>query len=151
MSRLFPLALAVLMSVGCAGGLGQVPVKGKSTEVVALVGDWAGEYQARDERRIGKIEFQLEMGRHTGNGKVFVGADDQGEGGLTVGMRTIEVAGDQIRGRVARYQDVMCECAVETEFTGRIDGNTISGTFTATYPDTAKTETGSWQMTRRDS
>jgi hypothetical protein len=140
--------VAVLaMSLGaCAASATNIPMKGKDTDVVQLAGEWEGSYTGTDSGRTGDIRFHLGMGRHTADGEVIFGAT-----GMPLKVSFVQVANGQVSGTMAPYKDPVCECEVETEFFGTVDGDQIDGTFTSHVTSMNMTQRGSWKVVRSGS
>lgn len=61
----------------------------------------------------------------------------------------VRAAGDSINGTLAPYLDPDCSCSTSATFRGRVDGDRISGVFTATQSTTGRSGTGTWEVQRR--
>jgi len=53
-----------------------------------------------------------------------------------------------VTGVLDAYRDPQCDCPVETTFTGRVNGDTIDGTFVTRGSQTAAPQTGTWRVKR---
>jgi hypothetical protein len=125
-------ALSVLLAlslVGCAGSFNTFPVNGRQTEIAKVKGDWSGEYSSPDTGRSGFISFKLDLGHSTGEGQVEMNVPGELQP-RPLRIASMHVSGNEVRGRLARYTDPGCNCAVDTEFVGIVTGGTIDGTFT---------------------
>ena len=63
-------------------------------------------------------------------------------------IKLVKVAGDTVSGGLDAYRDPQCECGVETTFTGRLNGDTIDGTFTTRGTAANAPQTGTWRVKR---
>ncbi|HEU0036295.1 MAG TPA: hypothetical protein VFQ53_37035 [Kofleriaceae bacterium] len=135
------LALAL---AACGGSQKDVAVRGDDSDLVKLAGEWEGEYQGLESGRAGKVRFSLQLGRHTAEGEVFMGAPD---GKVPLKIQFVQVAGGELKGTIAPYTDPNCNCQVETSFMGRLANDTVSGRFETKIQD--RTQTGSWRVTRK--
>lgn len=134
---------------GCAATARGVPVKGKDTHIALLAGEWEGEYSVADAGRHGSIQFALEVGRHTAQGKVVMSS-----GGIRevapLEIEFVEVEENMIRGRLEPYNDPMCGCAVEAEFVGTRSGDLIEGQFVIRGKEAKLERVGSWFVARKN-
>lgn len=135
--------VVTLAATACGGGNQQVEVKGKDIEMAKLVGDWEGDYQGTDSGRSGAVKFSLELGRHTAEGKVFMGGD------TPLDVQFIQVDGGQLQGTIAPYVDPALGVEVKTSFLGTLEGDSISGMFTTEIKEKGLVQTGKWQVTRK--
>lgn len=53
-----------------------------------------------------------------------------------------------VTGVLDAYRDPQCDCPVETTFTGRLNGDTIDGTFATRGSQLAAQQTGTWRVKR---
>ena len=63
-------------------------------------------------------------------------------------IRLVKVSGDTVSGVLDAYRDPQCDCAVETTFTGTLNGNTINGTFNTRGTQANAPQTGTWRVKR---
>jgi hypothetical protein len=135
-----------------------VAVTGDSTP---LVGTWTGSYTSPSTGRSGSIVFTLGAAGQSArgdvvmtdatSGKVFERANREGPnvqmGGQSqvLTIQLVRVGDGTVTGTLDPYRDPACNCPVETTFTGRLDGDTIAGTF-ATRGSEIPTQTGTWHM-----
>jgi hypothetical protein len=147
MRRAFPVAALLAMAVGCGAAATQVPVKGKDTEVVRLAGSWEGTYVGADSGRRGTIRFDLTLGRYTAEGQVLMFAQGAPEP-QPLQIRFVSVEDNRISGTIAPYVDPQCDCTVQTEFLGNVEGDTIDGTFVSHLQGLDVTHRGSWAVYR---
>jgi hypothetical protein len=139
------LVLVVLAACG-ASSSSSVPVKGKDADVALLAGKWAGEYEGVQSGRRGSISFDLSLGYHTAEGQVIMhpGGDHPA---VPLQIKFVSVGSGNIGGKIAPYTDPGCNCTVETEFNGRIEGAQMSGTF-VTRGEGLGEQTGRWSAQR---
>jgi hypothetical protein len=135
-------AIFVLVALtACGAGQKDVSVRGKDSDLVALAGDWEGEYHGIESGRSGKVRFSLQLGRHVAEGQVFMGNE------TPLKIEFIEVEDGRLKGTIAPYTDPNCNCEVETSFLGRrIDPDTVSGEFETKVQ--GQTQTGTWRVNR---
>lgn len=150
-----PLALLLATcAAACGASSASVPVKGAETDVAMLAGKWEGSYEGTDSGRRGSIHFDLTLGHHTAEGHVLMGAGaGAGAGGaatpVPLQIKFVAVAGGGVSGKIAPYTDPGCSCTVETEFTGRVDGESMAGTFVTTGASLPAPQSGTWTAQRR--
>jgi len=53
-----------------------------------------------------------------------------------------------VSGVLDAYRDPQCDCAVETTFTGTVNGDTIDGTYTTRGTQANAPQTGTWRVKR---
>ena len=135
----------VLSLSACAATAKQVEVKGGNEDLVKLAGNWEGQYEGLDSGRTGAIKFNLEVGRHTADGEVFLG------GNTPLKITFVQVEGGQVNGRIDPYTDPTCNCMVRTEFEGLFRGDSVDGTFTTKVLPDGKELRGNWQVARKGS
>jgi hypothetical protein len=139
---LFSVSAAAPLAA-CGGSQKDVEVKGKDTETAKLAGEWEGTYEGRESGRSGTAKFNLQLGRHTAEGEVYMGGE------TPLKIQFIEVEGGQIQGTIAPYTDPNCDCQVETTFLGIVNGDEIKGEFSTKVGATGQIQTGTWQVTRK--
>lgn len=138
------LVFAVACSLtACAGAAQQVEVKGANADLMALAGEWEGQYEGTDSGRNGTIHFALQVGRHTADGEVRLG----GETPLKISF--VEVERGQVSGRIDTYTDPACQCLVRTEFLGLMRGDSVDGTFTSMMLESGQQLRGNWAVIRK--
>jgi hypothetical protein len=142
----FLIAL-VASSVGCAGSLTAVPVKGKDADVFAMRGQWSGEYSSVDTGRKGSIRFSLRPGRKTADGEVDMQLPGANEPRM-LRIAVLRVEGDELHGKLERYTDPSCNCSVDAEFVGTMNAEVIDGTFIMRPVGTDKELGGVWHVER---
>ena len=169
MSRLFLTSLAAV-ALACATKPTPVTVTGEPADKASLAGRWSGEYQSASTGRSGSIVFNLSSTGEAasgdvvmiprGYGKALERFDQTGATGVTgasaqntnnsqvLTIKLVRVLGDSVSGVLDAYRDPECNCAVETTFTGRINGDAIDGTFTTRGSQSNAPQTGTWRVRR---
>ena len=169
MRSIIALALAVGVPVAgvlaCAGNPAPVPVEAAGQDVAALTGRWEGSYDSDETGRSGSIVFTLAAGRDTAAGDVLMvptgtnmplrrAGEPPGRMGpaapdaQVLTIRFVRLDGARVSGTLEPYRAPECDCALATAFTGRLEGDTIRGTFTTTGP-AVRTTHGEWEVRRR--
>lgn len=163
--RLVPCVLALVISA-CATRNPVVPVAGPMTDVASLAGEWDGAYGSPVTGRTGTIAFTLTSGGDSAFGAVTMIPNGlrqplvpwQGPNSAGAPMRRAEfltirfvrVAAGRVSGALTPYADPETGAAAHTRFEGRIQGDTVAGTFTTRFEGTrAAGPTGTWQVVRR--
>jgi hypothetical protein len=161
---------AVLLGVGaCAYHPPAVPVTGSRAALDALAGTWEGEYSSDATGRSGSIRFTLRAATDSAFGEVLMvpagatrpltragvegGArSDQASPAASAAVLTIRFVsaeGGTVAGSLDPYRAPDCDCILTTHFTGRRDGERITGTFVTTGDPVHERLTGRWQVTRQ--
>ena len=135
--------LLVLTTAACGGAVSQIEMKGREPDLAALAGDWQGNYQGVDTGRSGDIEFSLQLGRHTADGKVLMNGSK-----TPLKISFVAVEHGTINGSIEPYTDPACACLVQTEFNGTVEGDQIDGTFTTKVPANGAEMHGTWKVAR---
>jgi hypothetical protein len=140
-----PLAFLLVAACG-ASSASSVPVKGKEADIALLAGKWAGEYEGVQSGRRGSVSFDLALGFHTAEGQVTMqtGAESAA---VPLQIKFVNIGEGKISGKIAPYTDPGCNCTVETEFTGTVEGATMNGTF-VTRGAGQSDQTGRWSAQR---
>ena len=136
-------ALALL--AGCSANPSPVPVQASAADREHLEGRWEGTYESRETGRSGSIVFNLDAGRDTATGDVVMVPAERDRRAYSVDrslprspqmapaevipIRFVRVRGDRVMGRLDSYRAPECDCQVTTTFTGRRDGDRITGTY----------------------
>jgi hypothetical protein len=142
-SMKFSTVFAFALLAACGGGQKEVAVQGSDKDLVNIAGDWAGEYKGTESGRSGPVSFSLQVGSHIAEGQVLMG------GATPLKIEFIKAKSGQIQGTIAPYTDPNCSCQVETTFLGTLRENAIDGTFESKLGGTGKTQTGTWEVTRK--
>ncbi|MEN8374040.1 MAG: hypothetical protein ABFS34_01170 [Gemmatimonadota bacterium] len=140
-----------------------IPVAGAPGELEQLVGIWTGDYEG-ESGRAGSLIFQLEASADTARGHVMMHREGErlpyardGAGPETappsaapeaLRIAFVRVENQYLKGVLEPYRDPVCGCRLTTIFKGRIEGNTISGTFLTTHDHDGREETGTWRARR---
>ncbi|MGH7547964.1 MAG: hypothetical protein ACREMM_07310 [Gemmatimonadales bacterium] len=61
----------------------------------------------------------------------------------------VRVTGGRVSGTLAPYADPETGAKRFTRFEGRLDGDSIEGSYTTTAADSASSQTGQWKVSRR--
>lgn len=167
-SVMFAFVAATVLTVGGCRSL-QQPVKvfAGPVELEQLTGDWVGEYSSRTTGRSGTILFVLTAGKDTAYGNVVMvvpqldfpnapAGDNQTpsvrwRSVQSLGISFVAVDHGLVRGTLDPYIDPICHCTVTTTFEGRLEGDTIVGTYTSTNGPLLTPVTGVWKVVRRQS
>jgi hypothetical protein len=162
-------AAAILATGGCAYHSPPVPVTGSPAALDALAGEWAGEYSSDATGRSGSIHFALRAATDSAFGEVLMvpaGATRPltraSAGAMLPGERTtpgtdtevltirfVSASGGTVTGSLDPYRAPDCDCILTTRFSGRQDGDRITGTFVTTGDPVHEQLTGRWQVTRQ--
>lgn len=156
----FPLLLVTLAACGPVSS--PVPVLGNPR---ALEGDWYGEYQSAATGRSGSISFLLKAGEDSAQGDVIMTPEGwdhplqpAGQPGVPSAARTrrraltitfVRASGGGVSGRLDPYVDPQCGCDVMTVFEGRLQGDTLRGTFTSHHEQGGADRSGEWWAVRK--
>jgi len=162
------LVLAAALAAACASASPPVPVSGEAAAITSLAGRWAGQYRSPSTGRYGSIAFELQAGSDTARGEVQmvpVGADQplhpfERDGGVEgradatltprfLDIRFVTVGAGDLRGCLEPYRDPITGHPLLTTFRGRIEGDSIAGTFQSVDERTGARSAGSWWVTRR--
>ena len=155
-------------SLACASKPAPVIVTGNAGDIASLAGKWSGEYSSPVTGRSGSIVFNLSPAGDAATGDVVMVPHGYGRAlvpygaGTTVAgapmqnapaaqvltIRLVRVSGDKVSGILDAYRDPACDCAVETTFSGTLNGDTIDGTFTTRAPQSTTQQTGTWRVKR---
>ena len=169
MSKLFLTSLAAV-ALACATKPTPVTVTGDPADKAPLAGRWSGEYQSASTGRSGSIVFNLSSTGEAasgdvimiprGYGKALERFDQTGASGVSgassqntnnsqvLTIKLVKVSGDTVSGVLDAYRDPECNCAVETTFTGKLNGDAIDGTFATRGSQSNAPQTGTWRVRR---
>jgi hypothetical protein len=151
--------------LACASQPTPVTVAGDAGDVASLAGKWTGEYNSPVTGRSGSIVFNLSSSGTAASGDVVMVPRGYGKalvryspGSATavqssdksqvLTINLVRVSGDTVSGVLDAYRDPECDCPVETTFVGRLNGNTINGTFTTKGSQSVAPQTGTWRVKR---
>lgn len=146
MNTLPRFAFALLVVAACGGSQKSVEMKGGDPELAKIAGDWTGDYHGVESGRDGTISFALQLGRHTAEGEVHMGAPEA----PALKIEFVAIDGGRVSGTIAPYVDPNCTCEVVTTFVGTATGDRIAGTFETKVSTSGETQTGDWQVTRAE-
>ena len=153
------------LALACASSRpSPVTITGDPADVAPLVGRWEGEYNSPSTGRSGSIVFTLAHVGDAARGDVVMidaasgralepfdraGMNVQpGVRSQVLTIRVVRVGDGTVSGVLDPYRDPACNCPVQTTFTGRLEGDTITGRFTTTgSPVTV--QSGSWRVKRQ--
>lgn len=161
------LALIVVtaMVVGCSSVHQTVRVFADPPDMEQLRGEWYGEYSSKMTGRNGTIFFTLNAAKDSAYGSVVMIAmqfDTPGQPvdhdqapsvrwkalqSLTISFVAVE--GGYVRGTLDPYIDPNCNCTVTTTFDGRLESDTITGTYTSTGIPLGLPTSGVWKAVRK--
>src|SRR2546430_1255476 len=155
-----------LRSARSRGAQRAVPVGGTAGEVAALAGQWEGSYASAATGRSGSISFTLSAGSDSAfgdvimiprgwgrplqawNGQAAAGTDARPRSAVLT-IRFVRVTGGRVTGTLAPYADPETGARLFTTFEGRLDGDTIEGTYSTRGAGSGDAQTGQWNVTRR--
>ena len=160
-----PLPMLALALAACGASRTPVPLVGPASDVSALAGDWSGDYSSAESGRSGSISFTLRSAGDTAFGDVvmvpaawgraLVPWRDQNAVGTNqpppstvLKIRFVRVEHGHVSGTLDPYADPQTGARLLTRFSGELNGNTISGTYTTQLPSGAE-QTGQWSVQRR--
>lgn len=163
MTRRVPLvafALAALSTGACGGFQTAIPVTGPDSDRASLVGHWEGEFVGAVGRRTGIVDFDLTEPADTAFGVVVliphdprppeVVRDDPRPMSQPLEIEFIEIDDGMVRGALRLYRDPFDDGRIRTTFQGRLEGDSVSGTYEAVSLDTGALVSGRWEMHRRE-
>ncbi len=157
--------LLVLALTACGASRAPVPLVGASTDVGALTGEWAGDYSSAESGRSGSISFTLRAAGDSAFGDVVMipsawgrplvpwrgenatGANQQ-PASTVLTIRFVRVEHGHVSGTLDPYADPQTGARLLTTFSGELNGNQITGTYT-TRLTSGGTQTGRWTVQRR--
>src|SRR2546422_859006 len=142
-----------------------VPLVGGSADIGALTGEWAGDYSSAESGRSGSITFTLRAAGDTAFGDVVmvprgwgralvpwnqpsVAGSGQAQASTVLTIRFVRVERGHVSGTLDPYADPQTGERLLTAFTGDLNGNTITGTYTTRLPS-GETQSGRWSVQRR--
>ncbi len=159
------LTLLVLALTACGASRAPVPLVGASADVGALTGEWAGDYSSAESGRSGSISFTLRAAGDSAFGDVVMipsawgrplvpwrgenatGANQQ-PASTVLSIRFVRVEHGHVSGTLDPYADPQTGSRLLTTFSGELNGNQITGTYT-TRLTSGGTQTGRWTVQRR--
>ena len=139
------ILLSLLVGCGAPPPGSPVPVEGLRSDRDALAGTWNGRYWSDRGRGKGHgtIHFVLRPGADTARGQIemtFVpelelygeraeACDLARRPCTTVDIDVVRVEGGSVRGTLAPYWNPGCDCRAVSEFAGRLDAGSLTGSF----------------------
>src|SRR5678815_795552 len=141
--------LLFLMVTGCAASNASVAVEGNDLDVSLLAGKWEGTYEGVQSGRKGVVGLDLSAGNRVAEGKVLMNSLNDPNNARELTITFMKVGGRKLVGSITPYTDPQCNCTVETEFTGTLTGDTISGSFASAPQGKPKQNAGTWTATRK--
>ena len=162
------VGVLAVATTACASKPTPIDISGDSGARASLAGKWAGEYNSPATGRSGSIVFNLSPSGDSASGDVVmvprgygrpllpygnaantaIGVTQTGANSQVLTIKLVRVAGDTVSGVLDAYRDPQCDCPVQTTFTGRINGDTIDGTFTTRGAQSNAGQTGTWRVKR---
>jgi len=153
----------VALSLACSGAQTPVPVVGASADISQMAGEWYGEYSSVESGRNGSIVFKLVAGTDSATGDVFMTPQMVTRQGAAPGepavsqptttpaitIRFVRITGGQVSGVLAPYPDPNCGCTLHTTFVGRLQADTLEGTYTSLHEQSRDTQEGRWRAVRK--
>ena len=149
MARMRTLLVAGLLFSACATTGSSVAVEGNDLDVSLLAGTWEGTYEGTQSGRKGVVKLDLAAGNRVAEGKVMMNSLADPANVRELSIKFMQVGGRKLSGTITPYSDPQCNCTVETEFTGTMHGDTISGTFQSGPVGSAKQPAGTWTASRK--
>lgn len=163
-------ALALLLAAStaaCAYLPPAIPLDGSADQRAALVGEWSGTYAYEQHQwRSGSIAFVLREAGDTARGDVLMMVpsepDPSASGAVSQWVQVqpanpmgqiltiafVRAGAGTVVGELDPYVDPACRCVLVARFQGRVEGDSISGSFTARRSDTGEARSGRWKATR---
>ena len=163
-ARSMVLAAALTVPLlSCGGSQTPVPVVGLEADISQLAGEWYGEYSSVESGRNGSITFKLVAGTDSATGEVIMtprSLNRTGGGNMQPGptmqptpqplsIRFVRVSGGQVSGALDPYPDPNCGCTLHTTFVGRLQGDTLQGTYSSLHEQTRDVQKGRWRVVRK--
>jgi hypothetical protein len=164
--RISVAVLVLAIAIACAPRSRPVRLEAGAGDREALAGAWRGGYTI-DYRRSGTLSFALVAGEDDARGEVLMiprGAErpygvppwierPRVLGGPVVAteilsIRFVHASGGRVEGTLVPYWDPDRSCVASATFAGRLDRDTLAGTFVSTCDRGVPTWTGRWSMRR---
>ncbi|HYT71704.1 MAG TPA: hypothetical protein VEK78_10000, partial [Gemmatimonadales bacterium] len=158
------VAFGALLAGCTAAPQPPVPMVGAPGDVQALAGVWEGSYSSAATGRSGSISFTLTPSGDSAFGDVIMiprgwgrplRAWDRTEQGGVAGARPssqvltinfVRVAAGRVNGTLAPYADPETGAKLFTRFEGKLDRESIEGTYTTTALGSATSQSGEWKV-----
>lgn len=158
-------AAAAVCLTACGIVMQPVRFEGRAADWQRLAGHWRGEYTVADRDRRGLIEFRLQAATREAFGDVLMVPDRFSWPGGTpdyrhphpspdteaqlVAIRFVTADAGRVRGSMEPYWDAERLCRATASFTGSLDGDVVTGTFTTVCEDGSRTQRGRWRVERQ--
>ncbi len=161
-------ALGALLAACTSAPQTPVPIVAAAPEVRALAGQWEGSYSSAATGRSGSISFTLTASGDSPAGDVIMiprgwgrplrawdrtergAATEAQQSSQVLNINFVRVAGGRVNGTLAPYADPQTGAKLFTRFDGRLDRDTIEGTYSTTVAGSATSQTGQWPPPPRD-
>jgi len=162
-ATLFPMKPAIVATLAasallaCSSNPKPISMMGSPEDIEQMVGSWIGTYESESGDRSGTIQFELAKDADTASGSVvmYLGkidpahpAESRRVRSLRLAISFIQLGHGYVSGRLAPYFDPSCECMMETLFQGRLEGDTIGGTFSSHGVSEDLYREGTWSVNR---
>jgi hypothetical protein len=157
MKTSFLVTLAAATVLGCSSNPKPISMMGSPEDINLMVGSWIGTYASDAGDRSGTIQFELEKDVETASGRVVMyfgeidpsrPAEQQDVRSLRLAISFIQLGSGYVSGRLTPYLDPTCECMIETLFQGKLEGDTIEGTFSSHGVNEDLHRVGTWSVNR---
>lgn len=160
------LALAVC-TVGCGWRRTPVPVFSETGSTALLVGEWAGDYNSKENGRSGSISFSMASEKDTAYCDVVMTPKVHNVRVTTaerpdlpivkpeamvepLRIRFIRLGEGKVNGTIDPYTDPECDCRVSTTFHGQfVNADTIKGTYVTRGSGLSRAYNGTWKVVRQ--
>ena len=161
------VAMGVWLVSGCGGSAPPtVAVTGPVADRADLAGVWDGEYSSAATGRSGIMVFEFNEAGDEAAGEVVMVPQNRIPSAFRLGpevevmeqysnfsqvlvIERLHIEGGTITGRLVPYEDPNCQCVVNTDFEGTVDGDAMTGTFTVRAPS-GSVQRGRWSITRHE-
>ncbi len=161
-----PTLLLALTLSACGASRAPVPLVGQSADISALAGEWSGDYSSAESGRSGSISFTLRAAGDSAFGDVVmvpaawgrplvpwrqenaIGSNQAPAASTVLTIRFVRVEHGHVSGTLDPYADPQTGARLLTRFSGELNGNTITGTYTTQLPS-GETQSGRWSVQRR--
>ncbi len=154
MIRLAAVLVLAVASAAAAQPAPPAPVDGDPAALDRFAGEWVGSYASSGTGRHGSLVFRLAAGADSARAVVLMTPrsteTDPAPTAVPLVVRHIEVAGESLRGTLARYDDPEWELPLDTSFGATLtDDGRLEGAFRAAgvQVDTVP-QVGQWWATR---
>lgn len=150
-------ALAAATALACSSNPKPISMMGSPEDIDRMVGSWIGTYESDAGDRSGTIQFELAKDADTASGQVVMyfgkldpsrPTDEQEVRSLRLAISFIQLGDGYVSGRLSPYLDPTCECMIETLFQGKLEGDTIEGTFSSHGVSEELRRSGTWSVNR---